>query len=86
MKLFEVQTDLTSFTYPVVKIVICLSVIIFSIVRNRIFHFSSPWANAVVSVVCFVLTIISILCLYISAGELFHTAANRKNANNHPLK
>lgn len=85
MKLFEVQTDLTSFTYPVVKILICMSVIIFSIVRNRIFRFSSSWANAVVSILCFVLTIISILCLYISIGELFHTASNRRNKYYHPL-
>lgn len=85
MKLFEVQTDLTSFTYPVVKILICMSVIIFSIVRNQIFRFSSSWANAVVSILCFVLTIISILCLYISVGELFHTASNRRNTYYHPL-
>lgn len=85
MKQFEVQTDLTSFAYPVAKIIICLSVIIFSIVRNRIFRVSSPWVNAVVTMICFVLTIISILCLYISVGELFHTASNRKNMNYHPL-
>lgn len=81
MKLFEVQTDLTSFTYPVLKITICLSVIIFSIVRNRIFRFSSSWANAVVTVLCFALTIVSILCLYISIGELFHTCTNRRRTN-----
>lgn len=85
MKLFEVQTDLTSFTYPVVKILICISVIIFSIVHNRIFRLSSSWANAVVAVLCFLLTIISILCLYISVGELFHTASNRRNTHCHPL-
>jgi len=81
MKLFEVQTKLTSFTYPVVKIVICLSVIILSLARNRIFRFSNSWANAVVTLLCFVLTMASILCLYISIGELFHTRANRKNIN-----
>ena len=87
MKLFEVQTDLTSFTYPVVKILICMSIIIFSIARNRFFHLSSSWINAVVSILCFVLTIISILCLYISIGELFHTASNRRNTHyhHHPL-
>ena len=85
MKLFELQTDLTSFTYPVVKTIICLSVILFSIVRNRIFSFSSAWANVVVTIVCFVLTIVSILCLYISIGELFHTHSNRMNINYQPL-
>lgn len=85
MKLFEVQTDLTSFTYPVVKIIICLSVIIFSIVRNRIFRFSSSWANAAVTLLCFVLSMASVLCLYISIGELFHTGSNRRNINYQPL-
>ena len=85
MKLFEVQTDLTSFTYPVVKIIICLSVIVFSIVRNRIICFSSAWVNTVVTILCFVLTVIGILCLYISIGELFHVASNRKNTNYHPV-
>ena len=81
MKLFEVQTDMTSFTYPVVKIIICLSVIILGLLRNRIFQFSNAWLNAIVTLLCFVLTIASILCLYISVGEVFHTSANRKNAN-----
>ena len=85
MKLFEVKTDLTSFTYPAVKITICLLVILFSSARNRIFHFSSAWVNAVVTILCFVLTVISILCLYISIGELFHVASNRRNTNCRPV-
>lgn len=81
MKLFEVQTDLTSFTYPVVKIIICLSVIIFSLARNKFIQFSNLWANAAITLLCFVFTVASILCLYISIGELFHTYDNRKNIN-----
>ena len=57
MKLFEVKTDLTSFTYPAVKITICLLVILFSIAQNRIFHFLSAWVNAVVTILCFALAI-----------------------------
>ncbi len=83
MKLFEVQTDLTSYTYPVVKIIICLAVISLSLLRNMIFQLSNTWVNVTVTLLCFVLTIPSILCLYISVGEVFHTSANRnrKNAN-----
>ncbi|MGN1349361.1 MAG: hypothetical protein ACI4VI_10490 [Acutalibacteraceae bacterium] len=84
MKLFEVQTDLTSYSYPVVKILICVSVIILSIVRDHIFRFSSSWADILVSILCFALSIISILCLYISIGELFHTASNRRNTHYRP--
>lgn len=83
MKLFELQTDLTSYTYPVVKIFVCMSIIVFSFFRNRIFHISSLWMNEIVSILCFVLSITSILCIYISIGELFHTASNRRNTHYH---
>ena len=82
MKLFELQTDLTSYAYPIIKIPICLSVVILSIVRNSIFRFSSSWANAVVTILCLALTLASIPCLYISIGELFHTYANRRKRRN----
>lgn len=81
MRLFEVQKDLTSYTYPVVKIIISLSVIVLSLLRNRIFQFSNSLVNVTVTLFCFILTIASILCLYISVGEVFHTSTNRKNAN-----
>lgn len=78
MKLFEIQTGLTSYGYPVAKIAICLSVIFFSIFRNQIINISSSWANVLVTVICLVLTIVSILCLYISVGEVLHTHWNRR--------
>lgn len=81
MKLFEVQTDLTSFLYPIVKIIICLSIIVLSFMRNLIFRFSNPWANTAVTLLCFLLLIASILCIYISIGEIFHTYENLKLAN-----
>lgn len=81
MRLFEVKKDLTSYTYPVVKIIISLSLIILSLLRNRIFQFSNSLVNVTVTLFCFILTIASILCLYISVGEVFHTSKNRKNAN-----
>lgn len=84
MKLFEVQKDLTSFSYPIIKVTICLFVIILCFVRNRIFQFANLWTNAVVTLLCFALTIASILCLYISVGELFHTYTNRRNISYQP--
>ena len=84
MKLFEIRTELTSYTYSVVKIVICLSVILFCIFRNLLFRLSNSWANFAVTLLCFVITIASSLCLYISIGELFHTYENRKNKKYQP--
>lgn len=84
MKLFELQTDLTSFTYPVVKIMICLAIMILAFFRGKIFHFSSAWANTVDDILCFVLLELCVLCLYISIGEVFHTASNRRRASHRP--
>lgn len=79
MKLFEVQTDLKSFKYPVVKIIVCLIVIILSIMRKSIFQFSNTLFNVAIAILCVFLTAVSILCIYISVGEVFHTIANCKN-------
>ena len=81
MKLFELQTDLTSFTYPVVKIISCLSVIILIFMRDHIFRFSNLWADVAVTVLCVLLFMASILCLCISIGELFIVYANLKTTN-----
>lgn len=81
MKLFEVQTDLTSFTYPIVKITICLLIIVLCLARNRLFYIPTLWINAIITALGFLLLIASILCLYISIGELFHTYTNRKKIN-----
>lgn len=84
MKLFELQTNLTSFTYPIVKIVICIPIILFSVVRNQFFRFTTHWINVVITTACFVLTIISVLCIYISIGELIQTYENHKIINCKP--
>jgi len=80
-KLFEVQTNLTTYKYPIVKILICLTIIILSLVRNMIFQISNPWINAAITLLCFVLAMPSFLCIYISVGELFIAYENRKNKN-----
>ena len=84
MKLFELQTDVTSFTYPVTKIAICLSVIILGVFRNRIVNISNAWVNGFITIICFVLAIASILCIYISVGELFYVRANRRETKDEP--
>lgn len=80
MKLFEVQTKLTSYRYPIAKIVVCIVLIVLCLCRNSIFPAPPEWVNVVLSVVCFGITIPAILCIYISVGELFHTYSNRRNA------
>lgn len=77
MKLFELQTNLYSYKYPLIKIIVCIIIIAISILRNNIVEISVKWLSIAVSFVCFIMVISSILCIYISVGELFHTYYNR---------
>ena len=79
MKLFQVKTNLTSYYYPIVKILIGLLMIFLAIMRNRIFSFSRPWINIIISVLCGVLTLIIVLVIYISIAELCYAYSNRNN-------
>lgn len=78
MKIFEVDTKLTSYTYPLIKIMISLSVILFSIFRSKIFTISMVALNFLVALLCFAATLASILCIYISVGELFYVRKSKK--------
>lgn len=85
-KLFELQTDLTSYTYPLTKVIICLLIIPALIFRNHFIHFSSAWAATAFTVLCFVIMVANILCLEISVGEMMETYWNRKENKSQPLE
>ena len=77
-KLFELQTNLTNYTYPLTKIVVSILIILFSIFRKSLFVISSKPLNFFVTLFCFVATLASILCIYISIPELFYVWKNKK--------
>lgn len=84
--MFKVQTNLKSYKYPIIKIIVSLIIISFSIFRKQILMISSGWVLAIITCVCFVLVILSIFSVYISISELFYTYSNRntqkeKNVN-----
>ena len=78
MKLFELQTKLTSYTYPLIKIAFSLLIILFSIFRDEFFTISIAVLNFMATLLCLIATLASILCIYISVGELFYVRENRK--------
>lgn len=78
MKLFELKTDLTSYKYPIVKIGICISIIVLLIVGGRPLGTQYLWMKILTKIISFILCCGSILCIYISVGELFYTHKNRK--------
>lgn len=78
-KLFAVQTNLTSATYPIVKMILALLVIVLTFVISMYFTMSLIWADFVIRLICVVLTLASVLRIYISIGELIIVGENRKN-------
>ena len=77
-KLFELQTNLTNYTYPLTKIVVSTLIILFSIFRNSLFVISSNPLNFLVKLLCLIAMLASVLCIYIAVGELFYVYKNRK--------
>ena len=79
MRLFEVQTKLTSYVYPLVKIVLSLLAIAFGVSRNSFLHISGQLGNVFMTILCLILALTSILTMYISIGELCYVYSNRKD-------
>ena len=77
-KLFELQTNLTNYTYPLTKIAVSILIILFSVFRKSLSVISSKPLNFFVTLFCFVAGLASILCIYISIPELFYVWKNRK--------
>ena len=74
--IFKVQTDLTSFTYPIVKIVICILFYALMFFRNRFLSITTVLGEVLTTAIVCVLGIATILCVYISICEIFFTIGN----------
>lgn len=79
MKLFEMQTNLSSYAYPIGKIIACLLIMIACMFRARILCFQSRWINGTLTFLAGMLTLACVLCIYISVGELFCAYFNKHN-------
>ena len=74
--IFKVQTDLTSFTYPIVKIVICILIYALIFFRNRFLSITTVWGEVLTTATCAVLVSLTLFCVYISIFEIFFTIGN----------
>lgn len=77
MDIFHVNEDLKSYTYPIVKLLICILLIVLAICRGQIIHTDSMAVEAIIGVLCTTVVIICIYCIYISVYEIFQTYENR---------
>ena len=77
MKIFEVQTELKSYSYPVVKIIMSVLIILLYFWRYDLFRPFNKAMDVIITILGFVFMTLSILCIYISIGELFCVYENR---------
>lgn len=71
--IFSFDKDIKSYKYPIVKIFICIILIIMFINRPNTYN---KIINIVIEILCTVLGILCIKCIYISVFELFQTYDN----------
>lgn len=79
--IFRVDTSLNSYTYPIVKIIVFLSLIVLGINRNQIcqIHYSSSTLEEIISILFGAAGVASIFCIYIAVAEIIYTSENREN-------
>lgn len=69
-KIFKVNSEIRSYTYPTIKLLVCLVLILVLMNRSRLFVIDDKrWAIAM-TVLAFVFGVGAIFCIYISIGEI----------------
>ena len=78
----------TLLVYPILKIVLSLSVILFAIFRNRVYSVPPDivFLKIVDSIVFFQLTVFAILLIYRSIAEIVNIQENRKKSSSSLLR
>ena len=75
--LFHLDKTLSTYTYPFVKIVFCIVIILLLIFRNKFLHVNQMIWKIIVGVFCVIVGIASILCIYISLAEILVVHENK---------
>lgn len=78
MKIFEMQQGLTSYKYPIIKLLICTVLVLVCIFRRSLFVITIKWLDICVSVLATALCIAALLCIEISCCEMLQVYINRK--------
>jgi hypothetical protein len=70
LNIFSCNDNLTTYTYPLVKILVCVVLIILPIYRGHFINLDNIIFNAIMGGVSFVVGIAGVLCVYISIAEI----------------
>lgn len=85
IKIFKVNSEIRSYTYPEIKILLCLVLIFVLINRNRLFSLEDKRWAIVATVLSFVLVVGCVFCIYISIAEIVELH-NRRVENQRNVK
>ncbi len=80
LKLFQVDDTLDSYTYPLVKILVSLALIVFLTNRNSFFRIEKGFWNYIVTGISFCIACASLLCMRLAGAELILVHDNRSKA------
>lgn len=88
MKVFRMQDDLESYTYPILKIVVSIIIIAITVYRDKIFTIESQLLRTFVALISSIVVILCFICIYISFAEIVEMLCkkaerkrNRKNTS-----
>lgn len=81
MDIFHVKDSLKSYTYPIVKLLICILLIVLFIRRGEIIHIDGKIIKVIIGIFCTIVAIGCIYCGYISVFEIFQVHENRSTAS-----
>lgn len=70
MKLFRCDENIKTYKFPAIKIVLCSLLVVLLISRNYLIHINNSLWKTIIDLVCFQVVILSILCIYLSVGEM----------------
>lgn len=78
MKIFELQQGLTSYKYPIIKLLISIGIVLVCVFRRSLFNITTQWLDVCVSIIATALCIAALLCIEISCGELYQVYINKR--------
>lgn len=82
MNIFHVDENLKTYTYPVVKILVLTLIILVFINRGYIIHIENKIVDEIVGVLCGIVSIVCIYCIYVSVFEIDAVHDNHKKTDN----
>ena len=82
LSFFRLNNTLQTYTFPIFKIVLCITIILSLVFRNHFIHIEHLSWKIIVGVFCIIVCLACVLCIYISVAEIIvvhdHQSENPK--------